>query len=148
MRSRLIRPLLVFEFLLAIQVWLTLWSQVGGQYHMDLMFWPWKLGLTVAAAGLVTAITAELFRSSDSFSRRAIVYAGLLVAVTFTAGIVTYYYHMNEPADDQDDNNTPTVTSLLEFGNSIPARGCEGIVVNPTRPGKHLPIPSACPRDS
>ena len=55
MPSRFIRPLLVLEFLLAVQVWLTLWSEVGGQYHLDLMFWPWKFGLTVAAAALICA---------------------------------------------------------------------------------------------
>src|ERR1700691_5491637 len=97
MRSRLIRPLLVFEFLIVIEVWLTFWSQVGGQYHLDLMFWPWKFGLTIAAAWLITAITAELFRGSpekpNSLSRMAIVYAALLFAVMVTAGVVTYYYH-------------------------------------------------------
>ena len=62
MRSRLIRPLLVIEFLVAIEVCFTFWSEVGGQYDLDLMFWPWKFGLTLAAAGLITAITAELVR--------------------------------------------------------------------------------------
>lgn len=136
MRLRLIRPLLVFEFLIVIQVWLTFWSQVGGQYHLDLMFWPWKFGLTVAAAWLITAITAELFRAAPekphALSRRAVIYASLLFAVIVTAGVVTYYYHVNEPADDQDNNDTtPTVTSQ-RF----------------TKPGRLFPIPSACRRDS
>jgi hypothetical protein len=136
MRSRLIRPLLVFEFLIATEVSLTFWSQVGGQYHLDLMFWPWKFGLTLAAAGLITAITAELFRGDPAkphaLSRRAIIYAALLFAVIVTAGVVTYYYHMNEPADDQDNNDTaPAITSWRI-----------------TRPGKLSPIPSACRRDS
>jgi len=121
MRPRFLRPLLVFEFLIAIEVWLTFWSQVGGQYHLDLMFWPWKFGLTVAAAWLTTAITAELFHSapvdespekSNVLSRRAVTYAALLFAVIVTAGVVTYYYHMNEPADDQNNDDTPTATEF------------------------------------
>jgi hypothetical protein len=112
MRNRLIRPFLIFEFLVAIEVWLTFWSQVGGQYHLDLMFWPWKFGLTVAGAWLITAITAELFRGSpdrpNSLSKRTIVYAALLFAVLVMAGVVTYYYHMNEPADDDNGNDTPS----------------------------------------
>ena len=44
MRDSLLRPLLIFEFLVAIIAVFTLWSQVGGQYHLDLMFWPWKIG--------------------------------------------------------------------------------------------------------
>jgi hypothetical protein len=57
----------------------TFWSQVGGQYHLDLMFWPWKFGISLAAAGLITSITADLTRE------------------------VTYYYHLNEPTDDDEN---------------------------------------------
>ena len=112
MRYRLIRPLLVFEFLVAIEVWLTFWSQVGGQYHLDLMFWPWKFGLTVAGAWLITAITAELLREVPGrpgpLSRRAIIYSALLFAVILAAGVVTYYYHMHEPADDDNGDDAPS----------------------------------------
>ncbi len=116
MRSRLLRPLLVVEFLIAIEVWLTFWSQVGGQYHLDLMFWPWKFGLTIAAACLTPAITAELFRGvpekPHAVSRKAILYVGLLTVVMVTAGFVTYYYHLNEPADD-DDSGTPATSQTM-----------------------------------
>src|SRR5579863_7398570 len=114
MTNRLLRPFLVVEFLVAIEVWLTFWSQVGGQYHLDLMFWPWKFGLTVAVAGLICAITADLFKTERAVSRKAIIYAALLFAVIVVAGVVTYYYHMNEPADDQNGDETqPTVTELV-----------------------------------
>jgi len=118
MRSRLLRPLLVFEFLIAVQVWLTFWSQVGGQYHLDLMFWPWKLGLTIVVAWLVCAFTADLFQSGGTVSRRAVVYVSLLVITMIVAGVVTYYYHVNEPADDQNsDESQPTATQLMLPGN-------------------------------
>jgi len=106
----LIRVLLVIEFLVAIEVCLTFWSQVGGQYDLDLMFWPWKFGLTLAAAGLITAITAELVRGV--FSLRAVIYSALLVAVIATAGIVTYYYYVNEPAEDNGDEPATQTTRL------------------------------------
>jgi hypothetical protein len=112
MRSRLIRPLLVFEFLVALQAFLAFWSQVGGQYHLDLMFWPWKFGLTVAAAWLITLLTADLFRNNGAISRRAIVCGSLLVLVIIIAGVVTYYYHQNEPAD-QDTTDSPTQITRL-----------------------------------
>jgi hypothetical protein len=110
MRSQLIRPLLVIVFLVAIEVCLTFWSEVGGQYDLDLMFWPWKFGLTLAAAGLITAITAELVRGVRT--RRMVVYGGLLLAVVIAAGIVTYYYYMNEPADDNGDAPASQTTRL------------------------------------
>jgi hypothetical protein len=110
MRSRLIRPLLAIEFLVAIDVCLTFWSEVGGQYDLDLMFWPWKFGLTLAAAALVTAITAELARGVRS--RRMVICGALLLTVVVTAGIVTYYYYMNEPADDNGDAPASQTTRL------------------------------------
>src|SRR6185312_10815478 len=100
MSIRLIRTLLALEFLVAIEVWLTFWSEVGGQYDLDLMFWPWKFGLTLAAAGLTTGLTAELLRVAPRrFSRRAGIYAAGLLAVIVTAGAVTYYTWLNEPQD-------------------------------------------------
>ena len=113
MPFRLIRPLLVVEFLLAVQVWLTFWSQVGGQYHLDLMFWPWKFGLTVAAAWLTCAITANLFHNDGRITRWTVAYATVLVVVMVVAGAVTYYYHMNEPADDQDNGDGQTTVAEM-----------------------------------
>lgn len=114
MESRLLRCLLVIEFLVAIEVWLTFWSEVGGQYHLDLMFWPWKFGLTLLAAGLTTAFTAEVIRAGRS--RRAMFYVGMFVVVLVTAGLVTYYYHVNEPADEDegDDSSAAQATELWQ----------------------------------
>lgn len=112
MRNSVLRPLLVFEFLVAIVAVFTLWSQVGGQYHLDLMFWGWKLGIGVGAAWLIVAITADLARNGGELKGRVVLYASLLLALMLVAGVVTYYYHVNEPPDD-DDDDTPTMTSSL-----------------------------------
>jgi hypothetical protein len=113
MRNSLLRPFLVFEFLVAILAVFTLWSQVGGEYHLDLMFWPWKLGLGVGAAWLIVAMTAALARNGGEFKGRVLLYASLLLTLILAAGVVTYYYHVNEPPDDDDDDDTPTMTSSL-----------------------------------
>ncbi len=106
MHNRLLRPLLIVEFLIALDVVYTMWSEVGGQYHLDLMFWPWKLGLAVGSAGLIVAITADLVRNDGRFTRRAVVFFSCLIVVFVVAGVVTYYYHVHEPADqDQDDDD-------------------------------------------
>ena len=100
------------------------------------MFWPWKFGLTVAAAWLTTAITAELFRghpeksiaeNPGALTRRAITYAALLFAVIVMAGVVTYYYHMNDPAEDENGDAPVSTTSL-----------------HVTRRDRLSPTPSAC----
>jgi hypothetical protein len=130
MRSSLLRPLLIFEFLVALNTVFTVWSQVGGQYHLDLMFWPWKFGLGIGVAAIVVLITAQLARNGGVFTRRVMLSCLLLLAVALTAGTVTYYYHLYEPADqtfdDEDDDEATTLSSLL------------------TRPGTNpLPAPSA-----
>jgi len=113
MFHRLLRLLLILEFLLAIEVVFTFWSQVGGQYHLDLMFWPWKFGISLAAAGLITSITADLTRESGVRKRRVWVLGGLLVVTVILAGAVTYYCHLNEPTDDDEDSDQPArVTGL------------------------------------
>jgi hypothetical protein len=114
MHNRLLRPLLIVEFLIAIEAIFTVWSEVGGQYHLDLMFWPWKLGIGVASAGLVVAITANLVRNDGRMTRRALWFCSLLIAIVITAGVVTYYYHLNEPADqDDDDDDAPAKISSI-----------------------------------
>jgi hypothetical protein len=114
MQNRVLRPLLIVEFLIAIQAIFTLWSQVGGQYHLDLMFWPWKLGLSMAAAGLIVAITANVARNEGQITRRALLFCSFLIAVLLAAGVVTYYYHVNEPADqDEDQDDSPVKISRI-----------------------------------
>lgn len=77
----------------------TLWSQVGGQYHLDLMFWAWKLGIGLAAAALVVAMTCDPGRTR--------LYASVLIVIAIGAGVLTYYYHLNEPPDDDNGDDAP-----------------------------------------
>lgn len=113
MRPRLLRPFLILEFLIALQTVFTFWSQVGGQYHLDLMFWPWKFGLSVAAAGLIVAITANLIQNNGAITRAGLTLCSFLIVVILAAGIVTYYYHLNEPPDDDDQQNDETASLTL-----------------------------------
>jgi hypothetical protein len=114
MRNRLLRPFLILEFLIALEVVFTCWSQVGGQYHLDLMFWPWKFGVSVAAAALITGITADLARGTGAVTRRVVLFCALLIATIVLAGVVTYYYHLNEPPEeDQDSTDQPARVARL-----------------------------------
>lgn len=115
MPARLLRPLLIVEFLLALQVVFTCWSQIGGQYHLDLMFWPWKLGLSAAAALLTTGLTASLVRTDGIVGKKAWLYGSLLLATIALAGIVTYYYHLHEPTDEDDQNDQPATITQTFF---------------------------------
>lgn len=104
MRHRLLRPFLIVEFLIAVQAIFTFWSQVGGQYHLDLMFWPWKFGLSLAAASLIVAITSNLVRNAGAITRLTLTLCSFLIVVIVVAGIVTYYYHLSEPPEPDDQS--------------------------------------------
>jgi hypothetical protein len=121
MPNRLLRPLLLVEFLIALQVVFTVWSQVGGQYHLELMFWPWKLGVAVASAALIVAITANLVRSDGQITRRTLLFCSCLIVVLVLAGAVTWYYHVNEPADQEDEQDEPSrISRIVLPGASLP----------------------------
>jgi len=114
MRNRLLRPLLIIEFLIAIQTIFTFWSEVGGQYHLDLMFWPWKFGLSITAALLIVTITGNLVQNNGTITRYALTLCSFLIVVVVVAGLVTWFYHLNEPPDqDQQSDDEPARVSLM-----------------------------------
>jgi len=110
MAPNILRPLLVLVFLVAMNCWLTFWNIVGGTYHLELMDWPWKFGLSLAMAALVTKLAAVFAADPKPDSAtvwRLVILMGLVMAV---AGGVTYYTHINEPADEDDSDDTPSIT--------------------------------------
>jgi hypothetical protein len=130
MPKHLLRPLLIVEFLIALESIYTAWSEVGGQYHLDLMYWPWKLGVGFGAAWLITLITGNIVENGGAITRRVYIYASLLCLVVATAGAVTWYYHNHEPVDQQDqqdDDNTDDSVTPAVYGGAVRTPG----------PGKH-----------
>ena len=110
MRLTLLRILLGIEYLIAVQVLIAFWSHAGGQYHLDLMFWPWKAAIPLAGAALVVAITSGLARGSRWKSPRILLMWVGLALLMVVAGVVTYYYHVNEPTDQDDEDQPAQIT--------------------------------------
>lgn len=103
------------EFLLALMAALTLWSQSGGQYHLDLMPWYWKLGLTTAAAFVFTRLTMCWAGEHLAGRRSLALWIVALLLVLACAGAVTYYYHLYEPTDSDENADQTTVTSAARL---------------------------------
>lgn len=102
MDAKLLRVAYAIELLLAIVAAFTLWSQVGGQGHLDLMPWYWKLPVGLGAAvAFVRATAAEGERRRKWMS--------LLLVLLLAAGVLTFYAHINEPEEDQDENATASI---------------------------------------
>ena len=114
MRLPLFRILLGIEYLIAVQVLIGLWGHAGGQYHLDLMFWPWKLAIPLIGAALVVAITSGLASGSRWRSPRILLMGVSLVLLMLVAGVVTYYYHVNEPTDQGDEDQPSQITRTAE----------------------------------
>jgi hypothetical protein len=112
MPPNLTRLAYVSEFLLALVAVLELWSQVGGQGHLDLMPWYTKLGLTVGLALATVAGTAAAVSHPDPWNAKTI--ACLILALLIAAGMAaaTYYYHLHESDDERDGPGDPGVARL------------------------------------
>lgn len=102
------RILYAIEFLIALMAALTLWSQSGGQYHLDLMPWYWKLGLTTGAAYAFTRLTMCWAGEHGAGRRSMALWVVALLLLMGCAGAVTYYYHLYEPTDSEENTDQTT----------------------------------------
>ena len=98
-------------FLIALMAVFVLWSQVGGQSHLDLLPWPVKLGLGLAAAYGVVRTTAASVAGERAWNSHMVRWLGLTLAVLAACGYASYYAHMNlEDSDDADQQQDTTIS--------------------------------------
>lgn len=97
------------EFFIAILVVLTLWSEVGGQGHLDLIPWYVKLICVLGTAWCSVRFTAGMAEETVAWNRRSIGWLAGVVLFAIVMGGITYYYHLHEDSDDDSDDTTSTV---------------------------------------
>ena len=115
MPPNLLRLAYMSEFLLAVVTTLELWSQVGGQGHLDLMPWYTKFGMTVGMAaiavmGTISAVAHERAWNAKTFACLAL---ALMLAVGMAGA--TYYYHVHENDNAEPADEDGVATSLLRI---------------------------------
>ena len=116
MFQRLLRVLYVIEFLVAVIAIFHVWSELGGA-HLDYMAWYWKAAIGLPAAYVVVRITMAMVSDDAKRVRRMIAWGSVLVLLAVSAGLVTYYYHLNEPQDEENqDQQTVTPAALRVVG--------------------------------
>ena len=104
-----------FEFLIALLVIFRLWSEIGGQGHLDLMPWYIKLVCGVSLACCCIRFTAGLVEEPRTWNSRSARWLGGLIVIAMVMGGITYYYHLHEAQDDQDtDDNTATSVKVAD----------------------------------
>lgn len=99
------------EFLIAVLTIFTLWSEVGGQGHLDLLPWYIKLICVLGSAWCCVRFTAGMVEQTKAWNRRSV---GWLLGIVFFAiamGSIVYYYHLHEEPDDDSNDTTAAVSA-------------------------------------
>jgi hypothetical protein len=67
------------------------------------MPWYWKLGLSGAISYAAVRATASAVRHKHSWNAATLGWLALTLAIGLLAGMVTYYYHVNEPPEEEPE---------------------------------------------
>jgi len=102
-----LRLVLAVEFLVALIAVTVTWEEIGGQGHLDLMPWFLKLALIVGFCWAFMRFSAALARPGKWGTRRSFGWLLAVFAVVAAMGLITYYYHLHEPTDDDDNGDSP-----------------------------------------
>ena len=100
-------------YLIALPALMYLWSQVGGQGHLDLLPWYIKLGSVALLAWCWLRFTAAMVEQPKAWNRRAVGWLLRVFVVMAWMGAVVYYYHLHEVSEDPDAEEA-TVTSITK----------------------------------
>jgi hypothetical protein len=100
-------------FLIALLAVFELWSQVGGQSHLDLMPWYLKLVLGAGAAFAVVKAAAAAVAGERAWNRQTLRWAGILLVLLIGCGLASYYVHLYGEEDEQDEQNVSRSGKVL-----------------------------------
>jgi len=106
------------QFLIALIAVYVLWSQVGGQAHVDLLPWTVKLGLGLAAAYCIVRATAASVGGGRAWNPQMLRWLAFALAVLGACGFATYYAHINLEDSDETDPQQDTTISRLHLPTS------------------------------
>ena len=101
-----------FEFLIALICVFTVWGQVGGQGHLDLLPWYIKLICSLALSWSTVRFTAGIVEQEKAWNRRTRRWLFAIVGASVVMAAITYYYHLHEVPDEPDTDETSTATSV------------------------------------
>jgi len=107
-------------FLIALLAVFELWSQVGGQSHLDLMPWYLKLVLSTGAAFAVVKATAAAVAGERPWNYTTLRWAIILALLLVGCGLASYYVHLY---GEQDEEEQPTQQSYHPRFSRPPAPG-------------------------
>lgn len=107
------------QFLIALIAIFVLWSQVGGQSHLDLVPWYWKLLFGAGAALAVVKATAAAVEHDHTWNASTLKWLGLLLLLLTLCGLASYYQHIYGETDEEDQQDTQTSSTASLGGKPI-----------------------------
>ena len=118
MFHRLLQVLYAIEFLIALIAVYSVWREVGGAGHLDYMQWYWKAIIGIPAAYAAVRLTVALASTGQARTRQLLFWLTFLAALAVSAGALTYYTHLHEPQDeDEEDPGSVTPADVRRTGN-------------------------------
>jgi hypothetical protein len=115
------------EFLIALIAILNVWSEVGGQGHLDLMPWYVKLACILSLAWCCVKFTASLVEQKEIWRPRSIAWLAGMLLVGIAMGGITYYYHLHEEPEGDDEDTTAASVQITS----------PGVILNVAYPGRN-----------
>src|ERR1043166_7234270 len=88
------------QFIVALIAIFLLWSEVGGQSHLDLMPWYLKLALGVGGAFAVVKATMAAVSRDTAWNAGTLKWFGIALALLLGCGLASYYYHVYGETDE------------------------------------------------
>lgn len=93
-------------FLIALLAVFEVWSQVGGQSHLDLMPWYVKLVLGGGTAFATVKAAAAAVSEERAWNGKTLRWAGIVLALLVGCGLASYYVHLylEEQQDEEQES--------------------------------------------
>jgi hypothetical protein len=107
----LLRLAYTTQFLIALIAVFVLWSEVGGQSHLDLMPWYLKLALGGGAAFAAMKATVAAVGREKPWNGQCLRWLGVMIALLVCCGLASYYAHLNEDTDESDQPEAGALSS-------------------------------------
>src|SRR4051794_23712019 len=109
---QILRLAYITLFLVALFTVFTLWSQVGGQGHLDLLPWYVKLGLAMAASYSIVRATMSAVAGDRGWNAQSVKWLGMALATMVLCGMASLYAHNNleDSADDTPDEGDTAIS--------------------------------------
>ncbi|HWD00386.1 MAG TPA: hypothetical protein VG456_26700 [Candidatus Sulfopaludibacter sp.] len=105
------------QFLVALIAIFLVWSEVGGQGHLDLMPWYLKLGLASGAAFSIVKATMAAVSRDAAWNGATLKWFGITMALLLLCGLTTYYYHVYGESDETGDGDS-SISLVLSPGST------------------------------